>query len=180
MVGTAERLKAFTDLEGGVETAWASTSFGPGRNDFEPVDLVLLDITGWRGMASNLEWDADYLRSLDELVDHWLLGADRRRLLEIAVEQSSAGSEGLDFKDLVMAWLDPARLDRLVSLVGESQDLFPVFPVCYALGKAFTAADIAVEHCGVRRGYSDEELRLVPADDASAFDDRVFPGESGL
>ena len=93
MVGTAERLKAFTDLEGGVETAWASTSFGPGRNDFEPVDLVLLDITGWRGMAARLESDADYLRSLDEMVDQATAAHDCPPEIEHGTTDAATGNQ---------------------------------------------------------------------------------------
>ena len=36
------------------------------------------------GFISTCWGQYDYLRSLDELVDRWLMGVDRRRLLEIA------------------------------------------------------------------------------------------------
>ena len=180
MVATVERRRSFTAIKGGVETAWDSTPFAGGPVNYEPVDLVLLDTAGWRGLASGLSWDDDYRRSLDELVDRWLTGIDRRRLLEIAAEQSSGGLERLDFKALVVAWLDPPRLGRLVSLVQESKHQFLEYPVCYALGKAFTAVDITVEHYCARPEYSDDELMLVLADDASTFDDGDFAVSSSI
>ena len=89
------------------------------------------------GFISTCWGQYDYLRSLDELVDRWLMGVDRRRLLEIAGKRLSTGSGKRDFRDLVVEWLDLGCLENLVTLVRASQDPFPVYPVCYALGKAF-------------------------------------------
>ena len=180
MVATKERRRSFTELEGGVETAWSSAGVGCEPVLFEPVDLVLLDVPGWRGLARGRGWDTKYLRSLDELVDRWLMGVDRRRLLEIAGKRLSTGSGKLDFRDLVVEWLDPGCLENLVTLVRASQDPFPVYPVCYALGKAFNAADIAMEHLMAGPDFSDEELMLVPADDGVGFDDEAVAGDSAL
>ena len=180
MVATVERRRSFTAIKGGVETAWDSTPFAGGPVNYEPVDLVLLDTAGWRGLASGLSWDDDYRRSLDELVDRWLTGIDRRRLLEIAAEQSSGGLERLDFKDLVVAWLDPPRLGRLVSLVQESKHQFLEYPVCYALGKRLrrwiSRLSTTVRGLNIRM----MNCCWVLADDASTFDDGDFAVSSSI
>lgn len=166
MVAVEARRKCFSAIESGVAPFGQLSLPEPVTVQFEPVDLVLLDLAGWRGLASTLSWDVAYLRSFDDLVDQWLLGSDHRRLLDIASEQLSSGGVGLDFGDLALAWLDRERLERLVSLVEASHGEYSVYALCYCLGKAFMAVGIAKERVESVPGFTDEELSLVPADDA--------------
>ena len=169
MVATEERRRSFLALKCGAAAEEIFTLSDSQHTNFEPVDLVLLDISGWRGLALTMGWDQVYLRSFDDLVARWLVGRDRRELLQIATEQTSAAHDGLDFGKLAVSWLNEERLGRLESLINESQYEVPIYPVCYSLGKAFTAVDIAIEHMGASY-RSTEELSLVPADNGCSLE----------
>ena len=170
MIATEKLKRSFSALESGLATDQFLGQRDSAAAEFEPVDLVLLDVSGWRGLATGMGWDRARLRSFDDLVDRWLVGGDRRELLDMAMSQAESGSGSVDFEDLAAGWLDQNRLGRLVALINESGYELPMYPLCYSLRKAFTVVDIAIEHVNARSSATAEELRLVPADDALGFD----------
>ena len=170
MIATEKLKRSFSALEGGMATDQLLDWRNPEAVEFEPVDLVLLDVSGWRGLARGMGWDEEYLRSFDDLVDRWLVGGDRRDLLNMARSRVASGSGSVDFEDLAVCWLDQDRVGRLVALINESGYELLMYPLCYSVGKAFAAVDIAIEHVSVGSDTSVEELSLMPADDALESD----------
>ncbi len=169
MIATEVRRKSYTALESDREMGRTLSLPESEPTDCEAVDLVLLDIPGWRGLALTMGWDSIHLRSFDDLVANWLVGRDRQDLLKIAKAHTKDVRDGPDFTELVVSWLSQERLERLINLVAEAKYEHPIFPVCYSLGKAFTAVDIAIEHVTSVPVSTDRELSLVPADDADSW-----------
>ena len=129
----------------------------------QAVDLIALDGWGWRGLAVALEWDESFLTGMDRLVDRWLMGADRRRLLEVADAGFRAGC--VSFDRVAAAWLDGESVTRLASLVRAASYEEPLYPFCYALGRALSDVESAVDFVTPRRRLSDEQLGLVAWED---------------
>ena len=169
MIATEVRRKSYTALESDWKMGQILSIPESEPADYEPVDLVLLDIPGWRGLALTMGWDSKYLRSFDDLVANWLVGRDRQDLLKLAKAHAKDARDGPDFTELVVSWLGQERLERLINLVEEAEYEHPIFPVCYSLGKAFTAVDIAIEHVTAVSVSTNKDLNLVPADDANAW-----------
>ena len=128
-----------------------------------PVDMIVLDGWGWRGLAGALGWNDDDLAGMDRLVDRWLMGADRRRLLDVA--DAGVRSGCVSFDDVAGAWLGGERVARLESLVRVAGFGEPLYPFCYALGRALSDVESAVGFVTPRRRMSDDHLGLVAWED---------------
>ena len=100
---------------------------------------------------------------MDRLVGRWLTGADRRRLLDVADAGVRSGCVGFD--DVAVAWLGGESVARLASLVRAAGYEEPLYPFCYALGRALSDAESAVEFVTPRRRPSDAQLGLVAWED---------------
>lgn len=128
-----------------------------------PVDLVVLDGRGWRSLAVALHWDETVLVGMDRLTDQWITGADRRRLLDVADARVRSGCVGIG--DVAVDWLGGDGAVRLASLVVAAGYEEPLYPFCYALGRALSHVKHAVDFVTPRRRLSNEQLGLVPWED---------------
>ena len=129
----------------------------------QPLDMIVLDGWGWRGLAVALGWDETFLVGMDRLVDRWLTGADRRRLLDVADAGVRSGCVGCG--DVAVAWLGGETVVRLASLVRAAGYEEPLYPFCYALGRALSDVESAVDFATPRRRVSDAQLGLAAWED---------------
>lgn len=131
----------------------------PRTSGYQPIDLVLLDTAGWRGLAFAMGWSQEYRWSIDDLANRWLGGSDRRDVLALANRAAAARNNPV-FAGLVVSWLDVDRMNRLMSLAEQLNPSDPVPPWCYSVTKAFTAVDVAIEHVRSRPHLTDDQLRI--------------------
>ena len=162
MVSVFEKELSFTALCGGRSAvqAFAVPDAGLAGSGLSAVDLVLLGRAGWLALAVREGWDEAYLRGLDELVSRWLMGTDRRCLVDAAYACSHAAG-GAGFRELALNWLGVERLSRLCSMLEEDGYAAPVYPFSYALGRAFEEVESVLAHIRRPASFTDADLGLV-------------------
>ena len=179
MVSAVEKELSFSALCGGhvVVQAYGLPAAGLAGRGLSAVDLVLLGRGGWVDLAGQEGWDDAYLRGLDELVDSWLRGPDRRSLVDAAYARSRGVGAG-GFREVALEWLDAERLARLCVLLEAGGYAFPVYPLSYALGRAFEEVEAALAHTRRRVTFTDADLGLVMIDlpDEEAGEDSLWSG----
>ena len=165
MVSAVEKELSFTALCGGRSAvrAFAVPDDGLAGSGLSAVDLVLLGRAGWLALAAREGWDEAYLTGLDGLVSRWLMGTDRRSLVDVAYACSNAAGGG-GFREVALDWLGVDRLSRLCALLEEDGYAAPVYPLSYALGRAFEEVESALAHTRRRVSFTDSDLGLVVVD----------------
>lgn len=144
---TTELERTFGSMIVHDQVAHPSLSKAPiyvGGESLEPVDLALMDQSGWRTLSQKQGWNQPFVDRLTQLVNDWLSGSDRKELLSL-VRLHKSDDEEFRPAQLLVSWLDEKRLGRLNELTADFDETKPLAQ-CYALNHALRAILSAVAH----------------------------------